>query len=126
MPTDGQNQNRCLSCGLCCDGTLFARSSVDATEPVEAFRAAGVRITPDRGREGRYEMLHWTRGDFRHRPIPEFKLWYDAWLDCLARAWLRNARKRLAGAEHFRSGGFSATAAEPEPVLRSPAGRDAP
>ena len=50
------------------------------------------------------EMLHWTRGDFRHRPAPEFKLWYDAWLDCLTRAWLRNARKGLAGAEHFRSG----------------------
>ena len=72
------------------------------------------------------EMLHWTRGDFRHRPAPEFKLWYDVWLDCLSRAWLRNARKGLAGAEHFRSGGFSATAAEPEPVPRSPAGRDAP
>ena len=50
------------------------------------------------------EMLHWTRGDFRHRPAPEFKLWYDAWLDCLTRAWLRNARKGLAGAEHFRGG----------------------
>ena len=52
------------------------------------------------------EMLHWVRGDFRCRPAPEFKLWYDAWLDCLTRAWLRNARKGLAGAEHFRSGGF--------------------
>ena len=41
MPTDGQNL--CLSCGLCCDGTLFARSSVDATEPVEAFRSEIVR-----------------------------------------------------------------------------------
>ena len=50
------------------------------------------------------EMLHWTRGDFRCRPAPEFKLWYDAWLDCLTRAWLRNARKGLAGAEHFRGG----------------------
>ena len=51
------------------------------------------------------DLLHWTRGDFRHRPAPEFKLWYDAWLDCLTRAWLRNARKGLAGAEHFRGGG---------------------
>ena len=47
------------------------------------------------------EMLHWTRGDFRYRPAPEFGLWYDAWLDCLGRAWLRNARKGLAGAGHF-------------------------
>ena len=36
MPTDGQNL--CLSC----DGTLFGQIQVDATEPVEAFRAAGV------------------------------------------------------------------------------------
>ena len=54
MPTAGQNL--CLSCGLCCDGTLFARTRVGATEPVEAFRTAGVRITPDRGGDGRYEM----------------------------------------------------------------------
>ena len=49
------------------------------------------------------DLLPWTRGDFRRRPAPEFKLWYDAWLDCLTRAWLRNARKGLAGAEHFPS-----------------------
>ena len=54
MPTDGQNL--CLSCGLCCDGTLFGQIPVDAAEPVEAFRAAGLRITPDRGGEGRYEL----------------------------------------------------------------------
>ena len=55
MPTDGQNQNLCLSCGLCCDGTLFGQIRVDAAEPVEVFRAAGIRITPDRGGEG-YEL----------------------------------------------------------------------
>jgi len=72
-------------------------------------------------------LLHcWVPGGFKHRPIPEFELWYDAWLDCLTRAWLRNARKGLAGAEHFRGGGFSATAAEPEPVPRPSPGRDAP
>ena len=54
MPTDGQNL--CLSCGLCCDGTLFARTWVGAAEPVEAFRAVGLRITPDRETEGRYEL----------------------------------------------------------------------
>ena len=46
----------------------------------------------------------WVHGGFRHRPIPELGLWYDAWLDCLTRAWLRNARKGLAGAEHLRGG----------------------
>ena len=50
------------------------------------------------------DMLQWVHGDFERRPAPEFKLWYDAWLDCLTRAWLRNARKGLAGAEHFRGG----------------------
>ena len=50
------------------------------------------------------DLLQWAHGDFRYRPVSEFKLWYDAWLDCLARAWLRNARKGLAGAEHFRGG----------------------
>ena len=54
MPTDGQNL--CLSCGLCCDGTIFAHGPVSAAEPVEVFRAAGIRITPDRGGEGRYEL----------------------------------------------------------------------
>ena len=49
-------------------------------------------------------LLQWVHGDFERRPIPEFGLWYDAWLDCLTRAWLRNARKGLAGAEHFRGG----------------------
>ena len=48
-------------------------------------------------------LLQWVHGDFKRRPAPEFKHWYDAWLDCMARAWLRNARKGLAGAEHFRS-----------------------
>ena len=46
MPTDGQNL--CLSCGLCCDGTLYTHAPVGAAEPVEAFRAVGVRIAPDR------------------------------------------------------------------------------
>ena len=54
MPTDGQNL--CLSCGLRCDGTIFAHVPVSAAEPVEVFRAAGIRITPDRGGEGRYEL----------------------------------------------------------------------
>ena len=54
MPTDGQNL--CLSCGLCCDGTIFTHGPVSAAEPVEVFRAAGIRITPDRGGEGRYEL----------------------------------------------------------------------
>ena len=54
MPTDGQNL--CLGCGLCCDGTLFTHAPVGAAEPVEVFRAAGLRITPDRGGEGRCEL----------------------------------------------------------------------
>ena len=54
MPTDGQNL--CLSCGLCCDGTLYTHAPVGAAEPVEAFRAVGVRITPDRDGKGRYEI----------------------------------------------------------------------
>ena len=54
MPTDGQNL--CLSCGLCCDGTLYTHAPVDAAEPVETFRARGVRITPDRGGKGHYEL----------------------------------------------------------------------
>ena len=54
MPTDGQNL--CLSCGLCCDGTLFGQAPVGAAEPVDVFRAAGIRITPDRGGESRYEL----------------------------------------------------------------------
>ena len=49
-------------------------------------------------------LLQWVHGDFKRKPIPEFKLWYDAWMDCLTRAWLRNARKGLAGAEHFQGG----------------------
>ena len=53
MPTDGQNL--CLSCGLCCVGALYEQALVGAAEPVEAFRAAGIRITPDRGGEG-YEL----------------------------------------------------------------------
>ena len=54
MPTDGQNL--CLSCGLCCDGTLYTNVPVGAAEPVEAFRAVGVRIAPDRDGKGRYKL----------------------------------------------------------------------
>ena len=77
--------------------------------PVAAAIRAREGLDPDRAKVLHYVgpskpwmsdgLLHcWVPGGFRHRPIPEFKLWYDAWLDCLTRAWLRNARKGLAGA----------------------------
>ena len=38
-----------------------------------------------------HAMLHWTRGDGHRAPAPAFKLWYHAWVDCLAAAHLRAA-----------------------------------
>ena len=53
MPTDGQNL--CLSCGLCCDGTLFTDVRVGPEESGEVL-GGRQRITSDRGGEGRYEL----------------------------------------------------------------------
>ena len=82
MPTDGQNL--CLSCGLCCDGTLYTHVPVGAAEPAEAFRAVGIRITQDRGGEGHYKLpqpcLRFENGrcrtyDCRSLPADQEPLW---------------------------------------------------
>ena len=41
-------------------------------------------------------MLRWTRGDPERSPRNFFKLWYDAYLDCLADAHLRSVKRRFA------------------------------
>ena len=42
-------------------------------------------------------MLDKVDGSSGHAPTPHFKLWYDAWLDCIAGAHLRNRHKDWAG-----------------------------
>ena len=42
-------------------------------------------------------MLRWMQGE---RPVPAFKLWYDAWVDCLAAGHVRSAAL-LPRAEKF-------------------------
>lgn len=37
-------QSLCLSCGLCCNGSIFMRVSLDAMDNVAALQAAGVEI----------------------------------------------------------------------------------
>lgn len=34
----------CLSCGICCDGTLFSNAPVNAAEPIKEFRRMGLPI----------------------------------------------------------------------------------
>ena len=40
-------------------------------------------------------MLHWTQGDPERRPRDSFKLWYNAYLGCLADVHLRSAMRRF-------------------------------
>ena len=42
-------------------------------------------------------MLRWTQGDPKRKPVDAFRLWYDAYVGCLADAHVRSARDRLAG-----------------------------
>ena len=42
-------------------------------------------------------MLDKVDGGSGHVPTPHFKLWYDAWLDCITGAHLRNRHKDWAG-----------------------------
>ena len=41
-------------------------------------------------------MLRWTQGDSERKPRNFFRLWYDAYLDCLADAHLRSAKRHFA------------------------------
>ena len=43
-------------------------------------------------------MLRWAQGDTKQRPRDLFRLWYDAYLGCLADAHLRNAMRRFGAA----------------------------
>ena len=38
-------------------------------------------------------MLRWTGGQARFRPHPAFALWYEAWMECLTSAHLRDAAR---------------------------------
>ena len=42
-------------------------------------------------------MLDEVDGSYMYRLTPHFKLWYDAWLDCITGAHLRNRHKDWAG-----------------------------
>ncbi len=42
-------------------------------------------------------MLRWTQGDPKRKPVDAFRLWYDAYVGCLADAHVRSAGDRLAG-----------------------------
>ena len=42
-------------------------------------------------------MLAWMSGTVSFKSAPAFKLWYDAYVDCLAGAHMRNALRRRAG-----------------------------
>lgn len=50
------------------------------------------------------DMLQWAMEHPPEHTAPAFTRWYDAYRDCLAGAYLRNARKGLAGTESFRGG----------------------
>lgn len=50
------------------------------------------------------DMLQWAMEHPPEHTAPAFTRWYDAYRDCLAGAYLRNARKGLAGIESFRGG----------------------
>ena len=43
-------------------------------------------------------MLRWTQGDPEHRPRGFFRLWYNAYLGCLADVHLRSAKRRFGAA----------------------------
>ena len=44
MPTSDQSSALCLSCGLCCDGTLFRRVPVGAGDNLIRLEEVGLRV----------------------------------------------------------------------------------
>ena len=49
-------------------------------------------------------MLHWLQGDPAREPQPAFKLWYDAYVRCLARGHVRSAWRRHKGIGNRHAG----------------------
>ena len=46
---EGLTQSLCLSCGLCCDGTLFSEVPLKPTDDIAAFAAKGLQISVGAG-----------------------------------------------------------------------------
>ncbi len=47
MPTADQSSTLCLSCGLCCDGTLFRRVAVGPEDNIIRLEAAGSHVVSE-------------------------------------------------------------------------------
>jgi len=43
--TDSPSQSLCLTCGLCCDGTLFSTVQLKPDDEITLLRAVGINIT---------------------------------------------------------------------------------
>jgi uncharacterized protein len=46
---EGLTQSLCLSCGLCCDGTLFSQVLLNPSDDILAFTAKGLQISVEGG-----------------------------------------------------------------------------
>ena len=68
---------------------IRARDGVDVEEAKVLHFAGAVKPWMSEA------MLHWTQGDPERRPRDSFKLWYNAYLGCLADVHLRSAMRRF-------------------------------
>ena len=68
---------------------IKAREGVDAEDAKALHFIGGVKPWMPEA------MLRWARGEPEHRPRDFFKLWYDAYLGCLADAHLHSAKRRF-------------------------------
>ena len=101
--TDQLVLNRCFGgrqtlVGSTYDFVLERAVLIKAREGVDVEDAKALHFTGATKPWMPEAMLGWTRGDPERRPRDFFRLWYNAYLGCLADAHLRSAKQRSSRA----------------------------